>query len=147
MDFSIKFDVDIFANHRVWRSFCDVSHKDGHCRTGWNRLKRMRLNDDFQCLGNSLFWASVQSEVVVPEPDTEVLEASLQGGPTAPCPPEASPDQNPSEVLPAAPDLARTRTSAKVQAQSPDTLSHSLVNVTSITYHSFGVHSNQGNDK
>ena len=55
LDLSIKFDVDLFANHGVWRSFCDVSHKDGHCRTGWNRLKRMKLNDNFQRLGTHSF--------------------------------------------------------------------------------------------
>ena len=44
-----------FADHRIWGSFCDVSHKDGHCRTGWNRLMRMKLNDDFQRLGSHSF--------------------------------------------------------------------------------------------
>ena len=28
-----------FADHRIWGSFCDVSHKDSHCRTSWNCLR------------------------------------------------------------------------------------------------------------
>ena len=28
-----------FGDHRVWGSFCDVTHIDSHCRTSWNCLR------------------------------------------------------------------------------------------------------------